>query len=227
MYALQTQRNIMTKTLIQVNWCELNVSVMHACMLCKCNTLWWWKPRIRVFGVKWMYQQCTHVCIANTMEYYDKKSVSGNLVRVECISNACMHALQTQGDYHDKNPESGYLVWSECISNAHMYALQTQRNIMTKTLIQVNWCELNVSAMHACMLCKCNRLWWWKPWIRVFSIKWMYQQCLHVCIANTTEYNDKNPDSGKLVWVERISNACMHALQMQQTMMMKTLNQGI
>ena len=156
-----------------------------------------------------------------------KKSDSGNLVRVKCSSNACMHALQTQRGYHDKNPESGYLVWSECISNAHMYALQTQRNIMTKTLFLVIWCGLNVSAMHACMLCKCNRLWWWKPWIRVFSIKWMYQQCLHVCIANTTEYNDKNPDSGKLVWVECISNACMHALQMQQTLMMKTLNQGI
>ena len=181
MYALRTQRNIMTKTLFQVIWCEfqkqsfchyipLCLQCIHVCiadtftshqipwfrvfvmitLLC----LPWQKPWIRVFGVKWMYQQCTHVCIANTAEYNDKNSVSGNMVWVECISNACMHALQTQQGYHDKNPESGYLLWSECISiqnknpdsgelvlverisNACMHALQMQQTMMMKTLNQ-------------------------------------------------------------------------------------------
>ena len=54
-------------------------------------------------------------------------------------------------DYDDENPESWYLG----IDNVFTGFLQ--RDVMTKTVFHVIWCELNVSAMHACMLCKCNR----------------------------------------------------------------------
>ena len=66
--------------------------------------------------------------------------------------------------------------------------------------------------MHACMhalLTQQDMM--GKPRVRVFGVRRMYQQCMDVFIAHTSEYNNKTMN--RVIWCKLnvvAMNACMH-----------------